>query len=187
MELGPETAPASDNSMTADSTVSSIREERSITYQSHPANLNQSNISNQSMLMNRSNHANHANHANQVRVNQVPNHQPEQYQRNFPQQRQARPASMDMKFVSAGYHYVEHGPRPLASAPGTRYQHYPSVDPLRTKMAAGHYVNHHQQQQHPYSWQMAQGASKNGPMPGKAANEYLQQYMPPYVFSCCIH
>lgn len=212
LELGPDTAPPeSENSYGADSTISSIPEEKSATHQSHPANLNQSNTSSnhsdQSNQMNHSrpmngmnhphpphqmNHSHQNNHSHPMNHSRQMNHsnpmirstnqfdprlrnqnqRPDQYYRNHSQPNQ-RPVSADMKFVAAGYHYLEHGPRPVNNGPVMRnYYHPMPVDPGRGKMAGPYNTQH--QYQHP----ARQPSKENGiGRPGER-NRYVQQYLP---------
>eukprot|EP00794_Sanderia_malayensis_P010148 gene10148-11182_t len=154
LELGPDSAPPeSENSFTADSTASSIQDERSINYSIDQSQLNQSTSSNQAIQISRSHQAHLANHMNHS-ANQG-NHGAKiinQFQRNQPISKQGRPVSMDMKYANAGYHYVEHGPRPPNSASASRGSHH-AADPVRSRMTGSAHVE----------------------------NKYLQQYMPPHV------
>ncbi|XP_065060423.1 band 4.1-like protein 4 isoform X1 [Rhopilema esculentum] len=175
LELGPESAPPDSENSYGDSTVSSIPEEKQGTYQSHPANLNHSIQSDQSGQLNRSNHSGQM--PNQYRISH-PNQRTDQYNRNQPHPMQPRPVSADMKFFTAGYHYIEHGPRPVNSGPvNTRNYHPAMMDPMRMKMAAGQMNHHHHHHiiRHP--------SQENGMIKQGERNRYVQQYLPTHVIN----
>ena len=109
---------------------------------------------------------------NQYRISH-PNQRTDQYNRNHPHPMQPRPVSADMKFFTAGYHYIEHGPRPVNSGPvNTRNYHPAMMDPMRMKMAAGHMNHHHHHHiiRHP--------SQENGMIKQGERNRYVQQYLP---------
>ena len=87
---------------------------------------------------------------------------------------QGRPVSMDMKYV-AGYHYVEHGPRPVHTGPAARmYYHPPGMEPVRVKMIGGH-MNYHPHHHHPI---MRHPSQENGMVRQGDRARYVQQYLP---------
>ena len=171
MELGPDTAPAESENSYGDSTISSIPEEKPAGHQSQPANLNHSFQSDHSSQLNRSNHSDQM---NQPRFNHV-NQRPDQFIRGpHPHPMQGRPVSMDMKYV-AGYHYVEHGPRPVHTGQGNRmYYRAPGIEPVRAKMMGAplNYYHHHHPMRHPLS-------QENGMVRHEERSRYMQQYLPP--------
>jgi len=179
LELGPETAPAESENSYGDSTISSIPEEKPFTHQSQPANLNTSIHSDHSNQLNRSNYSDQMNQPRFSNQHQRPTHlirgsQPHMHQHPHPMQ--GRPVSMDMKYV-AGYHYVEHGPRPVNGGHGNRlYYRPPGMEPVRARMMGGplNYHHHHHVMKH-------QPSQENGIVRHDDRNKFTQQYLPTHV------
>lgn len=148
-----------------------MQEEKPSTHQSQPTNLNQSIQSDQSSQLNRSVQSDQMNQSRSSH----PNQRPDLFYRNHPRpMQQGRPVSMDMKYV-AGYHYVEHGPRPVNSGPGTRVYYHPSgMDMGRGKVVGGAVNYHH----HHHHAMMRNPSQENGMVRQGDRSRYVQQYLP---------